>query len=130
MPTELYSEPITFKVGLFQGDALVEAPVNISITLGTLVPFAVYDPNTYADYAFLITKDGEDFYVVDLSDFEKYVEVVEPKEDEDFKGTLTLRRLKVYARKELVVMAYISAENSPTGKEMKQSFVLSLRGLE
>ena len=126
MPTELYSEPITFKVGLFQGDALVEAPVNISITLGTLVPFAVYDPNTYAGYAFLITKDGEDFYVVDMADYEKYVEVV----DDDDKGTFTLRRLKVYARKELVVMAYISAENSPTGKEMKQSFVLSLRGLE
>ena len=126
MPTELYSEPITFKVGLFHGDALVEAPVNISITLGTLVPFAVYDPNTYAGYAFLITKDGEDFYVVDMADYEKYVEVV----DDDDKGTFTLRRLKVYARKELVVMAYISAENSPTGKEMKQSFVLSLRGLE
>ena len=57
---------------------------------------------------------------------EKYVEVV----DDDDKGTFTLRRLKVYARKELIVMAYISAENSPTGKEMKQSFVLSLRGLE
>ena len=126
IPTELYSEPVTFKVGLFKGDTLVEAPVNISITLGTLVPFAVYDPNTYAGYAFLITKDGEDFYVVDMADYEKYVEVV----DDDDKGTFTLRRLKVYARKELVVMAYISAENSPTGKEMKQSFVLSLRGLE
>ena len=90
------------------------------------MPFAVYDPNTYAGYAFLITKDGEDFYVVDMADYEKYVEVV----DDDDKGTFTLRRLKVYARKELVVMAYISAENSPTGKEMKQSFVLSLRGLE
>ena len=126
MPTELYSEPITFKVGLFQGDALVEAPVNISITLGTLVPFAAYDPNTYAGYAFLITKDGEQFYVVDIADYEKYVEVV----DDDDKGAFTLRRLKVYARKELIVMAYISAENSPTGKEMRQSFVLSLRGLE
>lgn len=126
IPTELYSDPVTFKVGLFKGDALVEAPVNISITLGTLVPFAVYDPNTYAGYAFLITKDGEDFYVVDMADYEKYVEVV----DDDDKGTFTLRRLKVYARKDLVVMAYISAENSPTGKEMKQSFVLSLRGLE
>ena len=126
MPTELYSEPITFKVGLFKDGVVVDAPVNISITLGTLVPFEVYDPATYSGYAFLITKDGEDFYVVDMADYEKYVEVV----DDDDKGVFTLRRLKVYARKDLVVMAYISAENSPTGEELKQSFVLSLRGLE
>lgn len=126
IPTELYSEPITFKVGLFKDEALVDAPVNISITLGTLIPFEVYDPATYNGYAFLITKDGEDFYVIDMADYEKYVEVV----DDDDKGTFTLRRLKVYARKDLVVMAYISAENSPTGGELKQSFILSLRGLE
>ena len=128
MPTELYSEPITFKVGLFQGETKINSPIHISITLGTLVPFAVYDPKVYSGYAFLVTKNGEDFYVVDLADFEKYVEVTEDEGGDE--GIFTLRRLKVYARKDLVVMAYISAEDSPTGKEMKQSFVLSLRGLE
>jgi hypothetical protein len=126
LPTELYSDPITFKAGLYQGGTLIETPISLSITLGGLVPFASYDKNSADGYAFIIKKNGEQYYVTDLADYEKYVEVV----SDDDKGTFALRRLKVYTRKDLIVTAYITAENSPTSEELSQSFVLSLRGLE
>lgn len=124
--TELYSDIEQFKCGLFKNGELVEGtPIDVLLTLGTLVPFEVYDPEKYG-YAVLITKNDEKFYVVDSIDWDNYVEIVE---DDGF-GNFALRRLKVYTKKDLVVTVSISEADSPTGKEMKQSFVLSLRGLE
>ncbi len=124
--TELYSQIENFKAGLFNNDELVnKIPIRIELQLGTLIPFEVYDADKYG-YAFLITKDGAEFYVTDTIPADNYVQLV----SNDGFGNFSLRRLKVYSRKELVVTMTIDKENSPTGEEMSQSFTLSLRGLE
>lgn len=124
--TELYSQIENFKAGLFNNDELVSGvPIRVELQLGTLIPFEVYDPESHG-YAFLITKDGAEFYVVDTIGANDYVQMV----SNDGFGNFSLRRLKVYSRKELVVTMIIDKEDSPTGEEMSQSLTLSLRGLE
>lgn len=101
IPTDLYSEPIHFRVDLFKNDEATNAGVRVEATL---------DKTNYASNYFELTGVDAEGVAID--------------------NEFTLRRLKIYSKAKLRIKCSVPAEASPTGAELSYEFELGLRGLE
>ena len=127
VPTELYSDPTEFGVGLFNSEVLVDnKPITINIQLGKVSELDSVDGVDLNASNIIKTYDGKYLSISDASDASNYVETV----DNNGFGVFTLRRLRYYAQKDAIITAKLAAGDSPTGNEIVQAIVLSLRGLE
>lgn len=127
IPTELYSDPTEFGVGLFNSEVLVEnKPITINIQLGRVSELGNLDGVDLNSPNIIKTYDGKYLSMTDVDDASNYVETVS---NNGF-GVFVIRRLRYYAQKDAVITAKLAAEDSPSGNEMVQAIVLSLGGLE